>query len=326
PLLDDTDGDSIKDGLEYWEYGTDPLLEDTDGDQLSDSQEIGIFHTNATNADSDGDGINDFIEAVILESNPWYIDSDYDRLSDTEEYFTYGTSLTDQDSDNDEISDYDEVKVLGSNPLSIDTDNDLLNDTMEYFVYDTNLTLWDSDFDGWSDFEEVVFGTNPNNQDTDGDWIPDPQDAFATTHWGFQLGGILALAFVAAVLVKRVRDRRKAREYVTRAEPASEGLEPGMDIAVEYKIREGKVVFGVVIRNGSRFTMSNVMVILGIPDLTDAIKSKTIGTVDPDAVSIVQIEFELQPGAQGELVGMLEYDTEDGEHRVVNLRPVKIVA
>ncbi len=116
------------------------------------------------------------------------------------------------------------------------------------------------------------------------------------------------------------------KEFVTTAEPASLGLEPGMDIAVEYKIRDGRVIFGVVVRNGAKNAMHNVQVILGVPDLTDQIKTQNLGTVEPDTVSIAQIEFELQPGAEGELVGMVEYDSIEDEHKVVNLKPVRIVA
>lgn len=36
--------------------------------------------------------------------------------------------------------------------------------------------------------------------------------------------------------------------------------------------------------------------------------------------------FEFQSSSEGELIEMLEYDSVEGEHQVVNLRPVKIVA
>jgi hypothetical protein len=99
-----------------------------------------------------------------------------------------------------------------------------------------------------------------------------------------------------------------------------------MEVLVEYKIREGKVVFGVVVRNESANPMQDVQVVLGVPDLTDTIRSENLGTVEPNSMSVVEIDFELQPGAEGELVGMLEYDSVEGEHRTVNLRPVKITA
>ena len=57
-----------------------------------------------------------------------------------------------------------------------------------------------------------------------------------------------------------------------------------MDIAVEYKIRDGHVIFGVVVRNGADNPMQNVQVIFGVPDLTDTIKTQSLGTVDPDTV------------------------------------------
>ncbi|MHA1928520.1 MAG: hypothetical protein ACTSV2_08075, partial [Candidatus Thorarchaeota archaeon] len=132
--------------------------------------------------------------------------------------------------------------------------------------------------------------------------------------------------FVVAVSVKRIREEYFVDEFITSAEPASLGLEPGMEIAVEYKIRGGLVIFGVVVRNGSKVPMHNVQVVLGVPDLTDTIKTEMIGAVEPDTVSVVEIEFELQPGAEGELVGMVEYDSVEGEHRIVNLKPVRIVA
>jgi hypothetical protein len=142
----------------------------------------------------------------------------------------------------------------------------------------------------------------------------------------FPIAGIFALAFVLAIVAKRVRENYLVEEFVTKAEPASLGLEPGMDIAVEYKIRDGRVIFGVVVRNGADNPMQNVQVILGVPDLTDTIKTENLGTVEPDSISVAEIEFELQPGAEGELVGMVEYDSVDGEHKVVNLKPVRIVA
>jgi hypothetical protein len=177
------------------------------------------------------------------------------------------------------------------------------------------------------DYTEIfVLGSDPNNPDSDADGLLDGGDFMPTMHWIFPLIGLGVLLFAAAVGVRRFRETYMVEEFVTEAEPASLGLEPGMDIVVEYKIRDGRVIFGVVVRNGSDNPMQNVQVILGVPDLTDTIQTQSLGTVDPDTVSIAQIEFELQPGAEGELVGMVEYDSVEGEHRIVNLKPVKIVA
>jgi len=178
-----------------------------------------------------------------------------------------------------------------------------------------------------SDYDEIfVYGSNPLLSDTDGDGLMDGSDFMPTVHWIWPLLIAFVGIFVIAVAVKRIKETYFVEEFITRAEPASLGLEPGMEIMVDYKIRGGLVVFGVVVRNGSKNAMHNVQVVLGVPDLTDSIKTETIGEIVPGTVSVVEIEFELQPGAEGELVGMVEYDSVEGEHRIVNLKPVKIVA
>ena len=220
-----------------------------------------------------------------------------------------------------------EVTEYFTLPMNNDTDSDLLTDGAEVNVYETDPRNADSDADGIDDYREViVLGTDPNSRDSDQDGIMDGQDFLPTIHWIFPIAGIIVLLFVAAVGVRRFRDRYMVDEFVTKAEPASLGLEPGMDIAVEYKIRDGRVIFGVVVRNGADNPMQNVQVTLGVPDLTDTIKTENLGNVEPDTVSVAEIEFELQPGAEGELVGMVEYDNVEGEHMIVNLKPVRIVA
>jgi hypothetical protein len=107
--------------------------------------------------------------------------------------------------------------------------------------------------------------------------------------------------------------------------PAIIAYEPPQDVAIEYKISEGMVVFEVVIRNNTKTSMQNTQVTLGVPDLTEIIKCEQMGSVDSGENAVFEIGFELQPGAEGELVGMLEYDTADGKHRTVHLRPIKIV-
>ncbi|MHA1933991.1 MAG: hypothetical protein ACW97A_01800 [Candidatus Thorarchaeota archaeon] len=322
PLNDDTDGDLLHDGDEIHIYGTNPLSIDTDGDELTDTYELTI-NTNATNPDTDGDGLRDNVEVLELGTN----DTDGDRLTDYEEVMIWVTNATLDDSDGDLLDDYIEVVELGSNPWNNDTDSDGLADGAEYYTYGTNVTLADSDGDTLSDYDELMlFGTNPLNADTDSDFWLDDTDPFPTLNTVLFIGPIIIFLFIGLVVIKQIRDRRLAKEFVTEAEPASLGLEPGMDVVVEYKIREGKVIFGVVVRNGSINPMHNVMVVLGVPDLTDTIKSENVGTIEADTTKVLELEFELQPGAEGELVGMVEYDSITGEHRIVNLRPVKIVA
>jgi hypothetical protein len=220
-----------------------------------------------------------------------------------------------------------EAKVLGSNPLSNDTDSDLLSDGEEYHTYGTDLLNEDTDGDGWTDYEEVaIYGTSPLLVDSDQDGIIDSMDFDPRVHWVIPIAGLVLFAGIAVVVYRRVKRSYKPEGFVTAAEPASPGLEPGMDVVVDYKIRDGKVVFGVAVRNDSEKPMRNVQVVLGIPDLTETIQSVAAGTVEAGDLSVVEVEFELQPGAAGELVGMLEYDSVEGEHRIVNLKPVKIVA
>ncbi|TET09282.1 MAG: hypothetical protein E3J86_08675 [Candidatus Thorarchaeota archaeon] len=302
--MKDTDSDLIGDYDEIMVYGTSGTLADSDFDLLNDYEEIFQYGTDPLNEDSDMDSISDYDEVVTYGSDPLSVDGDLDGLSDYLEIFTHHTQPRNNDSDGDLISDGMEINVYGTSPLLADTDQDLVDDYTEIFV----------------------LGSDPNNQDSDSDGLLDGVDFMPTMHWIVPMIGIGVVIFIAAVGVKRFRETYMVEEFVTTADPASLGLEPGMDIVVEYKIREGRVIFGVVVRNGSKNPMQNVQVILGVPDLTDDIKTENLGTVEPDTVSVAQIQFELQPGAEGELVGMIEYDSVEGEHRIVNLKPVKIVA
>ena len=326
PLNRDTDGDSIFDGIEYFQYGTSPLLNDTDADGLSDSQEIGIFHTNATNPDTDGDRLTDYQEVIVYHTDPIDPDMDDDGVDDYDEVVTHQTNPEDQDTDQDGLTDYFEIMMSLTLPTNNDTDGDTLSDGLEYKVYHTDPNSSDTDGDGLSDAYEISVNLNPLSTDTDGDSISDNVDFDPYVHVGYYVTALFVGIVGMAIVVVKLRRKMAVKEYVTEAEPASPGLEPGMEVVVEYKIRSGKVVFGVVVRNGSNTVMQNVHVVLGIPDLTDTIKSELMGTIEPGNSAVAEIEFELEPGAVGELVGMVEYDSPEGDHRVVNLRPVRIVA
>lgn len=79
---DDTDGDGLKDGLEFNVLGTNPKLADTDGDGLSDGAEVNTHHTNPLAADTDLDGLNDNEEINTYSTNPLVTDSDNDDYPD----------------------------------------------------------------------------------------------------------------------------------------------------------------------------------------------------------------------------------------------------
>lgn len=81
----DSDGDGIEDGIEIWDYHTDPFLADTDGDGFTDGFEVYVLESDplkkTKDKDSDGDGLSD-LEEQEKGTNPYLPDSDFDGLSD----------------------------------------------------------------------------------------------------------------------------------------------------------------------------------------------------------------------------------------------------
>ena len=56
----DTDDDTLTDGAEVNDHGTNPTNNDTDGDRLNDSYELhSDVNTNPKNSDTDNDGLSD---------------------------------------------------------------------------------------------------------------------------------------------------------------------------------------------------------------------------------------------------------------------------
>lgn len=110
--------------------------------------------------DLDGDGLYTSEEA-FCGTDPNNPDSDYDGVCDGNEiqmmYFP-----TEADSNLNGVLDGDE-----------DYDEDGINNRDEE-TYGTCLCLADSDFDGINDYDELFsFSTDPNNNDSDGDYILD---------------------------------------------------------------------------------------------------------------------------------------------------------
>ncbi len=87
--FDDMDGDGVN-NLQEFTWGTDPSLEDSDGDGLSDGHEFFVLHTNPAAADTDGDGVNDAIDKFPLDASDW-ADNDLDGIGNN----------ADPDDDND---------------------------------------------------------------------------------------------------------------------------------------------------------------------------------------------------------------------------------
>ncbi|NHI89319.1 MAG: hypothetical protein EAX87_07335 [Candidatus Thorarchaeota archaeon] len=115
----DTDSDTLLDGLEVYTYGTDPLSVDTDSDMLLDPDEIFVYGTDPTTPYSDSDIMPDGWE-IQHGLNPLADDSggdpDTDLLVNEDEYI-WGTDPQNPDTDLDSFTDGYEVHTLGSDPL-----------------------------------------------------------------------------------------------------------------------------------------------------------------------------------------------------------------
>jgi len=155
----DSDADGLRDGDEYYDYGTEPNLWDTDFDCMGDGWEVqyGLNPLNDTDAggDLDGDGLNNCHEAKY-KTNPTNVDSDGDGMWDGWEP-RYG------------------LHPLDPSDGPLDPDGDGLSNRGE-FEFGTNPRRWDTDGDRLSDGDEAMQGTDPAKRDTDGDGIDDFAD------------------------------------------------------------------------------------------------------------------------------------------------------
>ncbi len=209
----DSDNDELYDGYEIYDVLTDPFDPDTDNDTLLDGPEFFGYYApnnpytsaddyfyglNPLNIDTDNDTIRDDEEIVQgfdgYYTNPVNNDTDGDILGDREElrgiYYPTSpfanstgyifTDPTDVDTDNDQLQDGAEVYTYGTDPLSTDTDGDGMSDKYEvnYFLDPlSNDTLLDKDSDGLTNiYEHSISLSNPNNPDTDGDYLTDGEE------------------------------------------------------------------------------------------------------------------------------------------------------
>ena len=167
PLVWDTDGDDMPDGWEVY-FGLEPLrpsdnFEDKDGDGLSNIYEYNNSLVNTGWVDNDG----------IFSTRPDSSDTDGDTLSDNDELFNYLTDPTSNDTDGDGMPDDWEVRY-GLNPISpADADQDLDGDG-----WDFNRNFRISFDENFTNLEEYLNGTDPRNNDTDGDGMLDGWEAY----------------------------------------------------------------------------------------------------------------------------------------------------
>jgi hypothetical protein len=172
----DTDCDTVSDGTEVgtWSFSdirnhADPLMQDTDGDGLRDDLELTAGCPFVNDGDSDDDGLQDGYEDTNRNGN-W----DYTQIGNSTTQGSGETCFCTWDTDDDGLSDGEEEGLFGAGPISVVTRSGVV--TTVAALDD------DSDDDGLSDWEEVnVTGTNPLHWDTDGDGLSDADELIATS-------------------------------------------------------------------------------------------------------------------------------------------------
>ena len=189
PLMQDTDGDGLRDDLEI-EPGC-PYVNDDDSDDdglqdgYEDSDRNGVFdpgtiggtgttgdgETNFCDADTDGDGLLDGLEEGLLGQG---------LVSAVTASGTVTTEpALDTDSDDDGLSDGEEVNVTQTDPFDWDTDDDGLSDSDELIAVSGT---WPS--------RSFVQVSDPLDPDTDDDGLGDEIEyngtGLGTSH---ELGG-----------------------------------------------------------------------------------------------------------------------------------------
>jgi hypothetical protein len=128
-----------------------------------------------------------------LSGNDWEYDPDMDRLNNLQE-FQAGSDPNNWDTDGDGLPDGWEVEnsLDPTDPVDAHLDNDLFGGE-EYASY----TQVDSPYDNYAEYfrlagvdsetgENVYIPTDPNNPDTDGDGVLDPDDSWP---WDFSNDG-----------------------------------------------------------------------------------------------------------------------------------------
>ena len=175
PANADTDEDGLFDGDEL-AFGTDPTVQDSDGDGISDREEYDCGGGDSD--DRDGDGVPDITEQGGATAH-WNSDDDDDPdwCDEDDDNDTIPTSVEGAgDTDDDLTPDY----------LDLDSDDDSVDDETEgtgdndcdgvrnfQDKEDEDGPCGDWDNDGSNNAQEEECGTDPRDEDTDGDGILD---------------------------------------------------------------------------------------------------------------------------------------------------------
>ncbi len=236
----DTDGDTIIDGMEVNQYVLNPLVPDLDadidGDTISNIDEVDTYLTNPLNPDTDFDGLTDGEELFIYFTSPFTSDTDNDGIPD--KYEIDHPSILDpnnpddaqEDPDNDGLRNVHEASY-GTDPLNPDSDFDGLSDGDEVYKYYTNPLIADADADidgdGLTNVQEVdIYGTDPSNPDSDDDGFDDgveveagsnPLDKNSTPldvnySWAYSFLAIIPITGIVVPVVRRRKIKKRLLE------------------------------------------------------------------------------------------------------------------
>jgi hypothetical protein len=174
PTNGDTDGDGMPDGWEvYWDFqplNSSDANEDPDNDSL-----INLYEYDNSRVDGFVDNV--YSMDNITGSNPLLKDTDGDLIQDGEECVSgndgYVTDPSNPDSDGDGMPDGWEM-LHGLDPFDpSDGETDLDNDGWDF---DRNGTI--EQWEKFTNYEEYLNGTDPNNNDTDGDGMIDGWEGY----------------------------------------------------------------------------------------------------------------------------------------------------
>lgn len=141
----DSDSDSLPNGYEIWDLGTDPFNSDSDGDGLPDGYEILYSHTEPltsdSNIDNDGDGLT-VMKEYERGTNPLYTDTDFDGIGDMEDSDPLTTEVR---ADQTKYQSYDfqpELGLYDHKKIYIDVDGNrqvqIFNQITKDEYYDDN--------------------------------------------------------------------------------------------------------------------------------------------------------------------------------------------
>ena len=167
PDLNDTDGDTLSDNDELFNYLTDPTSNDTDGDGMPDGWEVKYGLNPISPFDANGD----------LDNDGWDFDrnsiiSSIEAFTNLEEYLN-GTIPTNNDTDGDGMPDgwetFHGLKPLDSSDANEDYDED---------GYDINRDGFTSSFESFTNLEEFMNNTSPSHNDTDSDGMWDGWEVY----------------------------------------------------------------------------------------------------------------------------------------------------